>query len=223
MTTTNPLTVLFENDDLIVIDKPEGLAVIPTREAGAPCVIAILAATGMRPYVVHRLDKDVSGVLLVAKTPDMHRYLNARFESREVNKNYLAVTHGRIRKAQGRIQSRLRQFGSSRMGVDPKSGKASLTLYRVLETFGPYTMVSAHPVTGRRHQLRVHFYDIGHAIVGDGWYGDPEAQRGYPRLLLHARSVALTLPDGAHFRVTAPAPPSFTEAVATLRRAPAGR
>lgn len=216
------LPVLFENDELIALDKPEGLPVIPTREPGAPCVITMLAARGMRPYVVHRLDKDVSGVLLVAKTPAMHRHLNARFESREVHKNYVAVTHGKFRKPQGRILARLRQFGSHRMGVDPKSGKASLTLYRVLETFSKYSLVSAHPVTGRRHQLRVHFYDLGHAIVGDPWYGDPAVQQGYPRLMLHARSVALALPDGAPFRVTAPLPPSFTGALEALRRGRAG-
>lgn len=217
------LSVLFESDDLIAIDKPEGLPVIPTREPGAPCIIAMLAAGGMRPYVVHRIDKDASGVLLVAKNPAMHRYLNARFESRDVRKGYLAVTHGKFRKPQGRILARIRQFGSHRMGVDARSGKASLTHYRVLETFGKYSLVSAHPVTGRRHQLRVHFYDLGHAIVGDAWYGDPELQRGYPRLMLHARSVALALPDGAPLRVTSALPPTFTAAIETLRRTPAGR
>jgi RluA family pseudouridine synthase len=218
-----PLKFLFENDELLAIDKPEGLAVIPERDPKAPCVISMLAASGMRPYVVHRIDKDVSGVLLIAKTPAMHRWLNDRFESREVHKAYLAVTHGKFRKPQGRIQARIRQFGSHRMGVDPRSGKASLTLYRVLENFGRYSLVSAHPVTGRRHQLRVHFYDLGHAIVGDPWYGDPELQRDYPRLMLHARSVTLTLPDGAKFRVVADAPASFTGALAALRRTLGGR
>ena len=217
------LPVLFENDDLLAVDKPEGLPVIPTREPGAPCVIAMLAAGGMRPYVVHRIDKDASGVLLVAKTPAMHRYLNARFESRDVRKGYLLVTHGRLRKPQGRILARIRQFGSHRMGVDPKSGKASLTQYRVIEPLGKYDLVSAHPVTGRRHQLRVHFYDLGHAIVGDLWYGDPELQRAYPRLMLHARTVALALPDGKPLRVTAPPPASFRSALETLRQGRAGR
>ena len=217
------LPILFENDELLAVDKPEGLPVIPTREPGAPCVIAMLAAGGMRPYVVHRIDKDVSGVLLVAKTPAMHKHLNTRFESRDVRKQYLAVTHGTFRKPQGRILARIRQFGSHRMGVDPRSGKASLTQYRVIETLGKYSLVSAHPVTGRRHQLRVHFYDLGHAIVGDPWYGDPELQRGYPRLMLHARTVALALPDGALLRVTAPLPASFTTALEALRRTLAGR
>jgi RluA family pseudouridine synthase len=213
------LPILFENDGLLAIDKPEGLAVIPERDPKAPNVIAMLGEGGLRPYVVHRIDKDVSGVLLIAKTPEMHRYLNGRFESREVRKGYLAVVHGKLRKPQGRMMARIRQFGSNRMGVDPRSGKASLTHYRVLETFGGYSVVSAHPVTGRRHQLRVHFYDLGHAIVGDLWYGEPALQRDYPRLMLHARSVALVLPDGASFRVTAKAPPSFVGAVESLRRA----
>jgi len=212
------LPILFENDDLLAVDKPEGLAVIPERAPGAPCVMRLLEAErGGRLFVVHRIDKDVSGVLLVAKTAAAHRHLNGLFETRRVRKTYLAVVHGRIAVAQGRIAAPIRQFGSSRMGVDARAGKPSLTLYRVTGTFGRFTEVAAHPITGRRHQLRVHFYRLGHPIAGDLWYGEVELQRVCPRLMLHARSVALALPDGSPAHITAPPPASFAAALAALR------
>jgi RluA family pseudouridine synthase len=214
------LPILFENDDILAVDKPEGLAVIPERAPGAPCVMQQLeAARGGRLFVVHRIDKDVSGVLLVAKTAAAHRYLNGLFEARRVRKTYLAVVHGRVAAAQGRIAAPIRQFGSSRMGVDARAGKPSLTLYRVTGTFGRFTQVAAHPITGRRHQLRVHFYHLGHPIVGDPWYGEIEMQRACPRLMLHARSIALALPDGSPVHITAPPPASFAAALAALRAA----
>jgi RluA family pseudouridine synthase len=212
------LPILFENDDLLAIDKPEGLAVIPERAPGAPCVIQQLeAARNGRHFVVHRIDKDVSGVLLVAKTAAAHRYLNGLFEARHVRKTYLAILHGHVSAAQGRITAPIRQFGSSRMGVDTRAGKPSLTLYRVTETLARFTQVAAHPITGRRHQLRVHFYHLGHPIVGDHWYGEFEVQSAFPRLMLHARSIALALPDGSQVHITAPPPASFAAALAALR------
>jgi len=214
------LPILFENDEMLAIDKPEGLAVIPERAPGAPCVMQQLeAARGGRQYVVHRIDKDVSGVLLVAKTAAAHRYLNGLFEARRVRKTYLAVVHGHVGAAQGRVTAPIRQFGSSRMGVDTRNGKPSLTLYRVTGSFGRFTEVAAHPVTGRRHQLRVHFYHLGHPIVGDRWYGEVEVQRAFPRLMLHARSIALALPDGSTVHITSPPPATFKAALVELRAA----
>jgi RluA family pseudouridine synthase len=213
------LPILFEDDDLLAVDKPEGLAVIPERAPNAPCVMERLEAErGGRLFVVHRIDKDVSGVLLVAKNAAAHRHLNEQFEKRRVRKTYVAVVHGRLKATQGRIAAPLRQFGSARMGVDARAGKASLTLFRVTGALGRYTQVAAHPVTGRRHQLRVHFYHLGHPIVGDLWYGPIEEQRAFARLMLHARSVALTLPDGSPAHITAPPPASFTTALGALGR-----
>jgi tRNA pseudouridine32 synthase / 23S rRNA pseudouridine746 synthase len=213
------LSILFEDDDLLAVDKPEGLAVIPERAPGAPCVMERLEAErGGRLFVVHRIDKDVSGVLLVAKNAAAHRYLNGLFEKRQVRKTYVAVVHGRLTATQGRIAAPIRQFGSARMGVDARAGKPSLTLYRVTGALGRCTQVAAHPITGRRHQLRVHFYHLGHPIVGDLWYGPVEAQRDFPRLMLHARSVALALPDGSPAHITAPIPASYTAALGALGR-----
>jgi RluA family pseudouridine synthase len=213
--------ILFENDDLIAVDKPEGLAVIPERTRAAPCLMEILAArdTSARLYVVHRIDKDVSGVLLVAKSAAVHRELNRLFETRQVRKTYIGVVHGRLAASSGRITAPIRQFGSSRMGVDPRGGKPSVTTYRVTERRGSFTHVAIHPITGRRHQIRVHFYHLGHPIVGDPRYGDPKAQRAFPRLLLHARSISFRLGRGRPIRVTASLPVSFTDLAARLGQA----
>jgi RluA family pseudouridine synthase len=213
-------TVLFENADLIAVDKPEGLAVIPERKRAAPCLMEWLAArdSSARLFVVHRIDKDVSGVLLVAKSAQVHRELNRLFETRQVRKTYVGVVHGLLAASSGRITAPIRQFGSSRMGVDPRAGKPSVTTYRVTERRGPFTHVAIHPVTGRRHQIRVHFYSLGHPLVGDPRYGDPDVQRAYPRLLLHARMISFRLGSGRPIRITAPLPGSFTDLAARLGR-----
>ena len=216
-------TILFENEDLIAVDKPEGLAVIPERARAAPCLMEVLAARdpSTRLYVVHRIDKDVSGVLLVAKSPQVHKELNRLFETRQVRKTYIGVVHGRLEASSGRIAAPIRQFGSSRMGVDPRGGKPSVTTYRVTERRGSFTHVAIHPITGRRHQIRVHFYHLGHPIVGDPRYGDPEAQRAFPRLLLHARSISFRLGNDRPIRITASLPASFTDLTARLGQAEA--
>jgi RluA family pseudouridine synthase len=215
--------ILFENDDVLAVDKPEGLAVIPERARKSPCLMEMLAARdpGRKLFVVHRLDKDVSGVLLVAKSAAAHRYLNGLFEARRIRKTYIAIVHGRLAAAQGRIAAPIRQFGSSRMGVDARQGKACLTVWRSIGTVGSCTQVAVQPVTGRRHQIRVHFYSLGHPVVGDPWYGDPALQAGFPRLLLHARSVAFRLPDGMPVRIASPLPATFRETAARL--GPVGR
>jgi len=215
----NP-AILFEDDDLMAVDKPEGLAVIPERARTAPCLMEILAARdpAARLFVVHRIDKDVSGVLLVAKSADVHRQLNRLFETRQVRKTYVGVLHGLLAAPSGRITAPIRQFGSSRMGVDLRRGKPCLTFYRVTERIGAFSHVVIHPVTGRRHQIRVHFYHLGHPIVGDPRYGDPETQRSFPRLLLHARSISFRLGTGRTIRITAPLPASFTGLATLLAR-----
>ena len=115
---------------------------------------------------------------------------------REVQKVYLALVNGLVKRREGRIGEPLREFGSGRMGVDKENGKASLTRYRVREHFQAHTLLSVLPLTGRRHQIRVHLYSIGHPIVGDRRYGDRAAQSAYPRLMLHARAITLPMPTG---------------------------
>jgi 23S rRNA-/tRNA-specific pseudouridylate synthase len=134
--------------------------------------------------------------MLYALTADAHRWLNTAFERREVHKTYLAVTHGRLASDAGVIARPLREFGSGRMGVDDARGKPSETRYEVVQRTDRFSLVRAFPLTGRRHQIRVHLYSLGHPIVGDARYGDRALQRGYPRLMLAAVGLALRLPSG---------------------------
>lgn len=208
------LTTLFEDADVLAVDKPEGLASIPERDTTQESLLALLsAARHTKLYVVHRLDKEVSGVMLFAKNADAHKYLNEQFSHHSVQKSYLALVHGVIAQKGGTLDAPLRQFGSGRMGVDSKRGKESATTFQVLKRLNSYTLVEVHPVTGRRHQIRVHFYSLGYPIVGDLLYGEREIQRRFPRLMLHARRIECRLPSGRIGTIEAPIPESFTEVV----------
>ena len=212
------IPVIYEDADVLVVDKPAGVVTIPGYDREAHTLLERLTEqVGQKLFVVHRLDKEASGVILFAKQEEAHRHLSMAFEQRRVEKTYLAVAHGRLAQDRGVVEAPLRQFGSGRLGVDPKRGKASTTTYRVRERFGAYTRVEAHPVTGRRHQLRVHFYHLGHALVGDPKYGDLDVQARYPRLLLHAHKLAVPMPGGGDRTFIAPVPDSFQAVVEALR------
>ena len=204
------ISTLFENDDLVVVDKPEGLAAIPTRDGrGGSLFETLCQQRSERLYVVHRLDKDTSGVIAFARNAASHRWLNQQFESRAVQKTYRALVHGVVAAGMGTIDEPLRQFGSGRVGVDPKRGKASVTEFRVIERFASHTLVEAYPHTGRRHQIRVHLYDLGHPIVGDPLYGEKALQSCFPRLMLHALRLTLPASSGPPITVEAPISTSF--------------
>lgn len=192
---------------MLAVAKAEGVSSIPERDPRAPSVQrALEAERGEKLFVVHRLDKEVSGVLLFARDAATHRTLSMAFEHRRVHKTYLGLAHGAL-SGNLTIDKPIAEFGSGRMGVDDKRGKASRTEVRVVERFARQTLVEAHPITGRRHQLRVHFYAIGHALCGDPRYGERVEQARWPRLMLHA--LRLVLPDGA--TIECPPPASFQD------------
>jgi RluA family pseudouridine synthase len=214
--------LLHEDDDLIAVHKPEGLASIPERDLAIPSAQRLLEALrGERLWVVHRLDKEVSGALLFARNAAAHRSLSLSFERREVEKVYTLLVHGDLPPGEGVIDRPIAQFGSGRMGIDERRGKSSLTRYRALRGAGGYTLVEARPLTGRRHQLRVHFYSLGHPVVGDLRYGDRAKQSTFPRLMLHASRLSVPHPSGARLSVEAPLPPTFAEFLAQLNPPPA--
>ncbi|MCS6898329.1 MAG: RluA family pseudouridine synthase [Myxococcales bacterium] len=207
---TLPLALLHEDADLLAVYKPEGLSSIPERDITVPCLQRLLEARrGERLWVVHRLDKEVSGVLLFARNAAAHRALSLAFERREVEKFYTLLVHGSLVQREGEINLPIAQFGSGRMGVDERRGKPSLTRYTSLERPGGFTLVEAKPLTGRRHQLRVHFYSLGHPIVGDLRYGDRAKQATFPRLMLHARRLIVPHPTGSHLDLEVPTPSLF--------------
>ncbi|MEM1093837.1 MAG: RluA family pseudouridine synthase [Bacteroidota bacterium] len=202
-----PLTVLYSDSDAIVVDKPVGIATIPERDRAAPNVRHQLEAErGERLFVVHRLDKPVSGVLIFARHAHAHRHLNQQFAERHARKTYVALVGGHVEPASGRIDAPLRAYGSGRMGVDARRGKACRTRYEVVAQGDAHTRLLLFPETGRRHQLRVHCYHIGHPILGDLRYGDATAQAAYPRLFLHAHQLTVVLPSGKQPTLTSPMP-----------------
>lgn len=208
--------ILFEDGQVIVVDKPAGLASIPERTPGRESVLSLLKASRGRLYVVHRLDKEASGVMVFAKNASAHKSLNEQFSGRTVRKEYVALVHGRIDGERGVIDKPLRQFGSGRIGVDEQAGKDCVTEYQVTERFRDFTLVRAYPLTGRQHQIRVHFYSFGHPIVGDRLYGERSVQGKYPRLMLHAERLSFNLPTGERMTLEAPLPELFRKTLEGL-------
>jgi tRNA pseudouridine32 synthase/23S rRNA pseudouridine746 synthase len=214
--------VLFETDDFLAVDKPAG--VVSIAEAGKGGLPELLKDHfSGKIYPVHRLDRGASGVIVFAKNAAAHRHLNGEFDRRKVGKTYLALVDGTMAVSHGRISAPLREFGSGRMGVDPKRGKASSTEWKIAERLDGATLLRVHPATGRRHQIRVHLYHIGHPILGDLRYGDRARQESVPRLMLHALALDFALPSGERVCVEAPPPPSFEAVVAALRRPRTGK
>jgi len=209
--------ILYETDDFIAVSKPEG--VVSVAEAGQGGLPELLQPHYPgKLYPVHRLDRGASGVIVFAKNAAAHRHLNGEFDRREVRKTYLAAVDGVPESNRGKINAPIREFGSGRMGVDPKRGKPSSTEWKVAERLEGATLLRVSPATGRRHQIRVHLYHIGHPILGDLRYGDKARQERFPRLMLHALSLEFDLPSGERVTVEAPPPTSFEKVVASLRR-----
>ena len=211
------IRVLHESADFLAVDKPEGVVSIATAgRGGLPGLLAERFAG--RLFAVHRLDREASGVIVFARSAAAHRWLNGQFDRREVRKTYLALVHGAVGPNRGSINAPLREFGSGRMGVDPRRGKPSETEFKVVERLPAATLLRVHPLTGRRHQIRVHLYHIGHPIVGDLRYGDRALQSRSPRLMLHACEIIFRLQSGEAVTAAAPAPPTFDAVLAGFRK-----
>lgn len=186
-----PLAILHVDDALLVLDKPSGLLSVPGRGEGKQdCLASRVQAIYPEALTVHRLDMSTSGLIVMARGPEMQRKLNALFEGRQVEKRYVAIVAGRLEKDAGEIDlpmitdwpNRPRQM------IDFERGKPSLTRYRVLDydAARDRSRVALEPFTGRSHQLRLHMHAIGHPILGDELYGTQETLAASSRLLLHA-------------------------------------
>lgn len=207
---TNDLSILYENENIIAIDKPEGIASISENDNTIKTIHSSLEEKySQKIFIVHRIDKEVSGLILFAKNSRTHKYLNDQFAARSVKKNYLALVHGSLKENYARIDKPIREFGSGRMGVDEKKGKPSITDFCVVERFNNYSLLNISIITGRRHQIRVHLYSIGHPVVGDLRYGDRKIQEQYQRLMLHAQKIEFKLPGEKIMLVESPLPESF--------------
>ncbi|MGH2511435.1 MAG: RluA family pseudouridine synthase [Candidatus Limnocylindrales bacterium] len=242
-----PVVVVYEDADLLVVDKPSGLVVHPSpgHDSGTLVNALLGRAAGAeyggiagvrRPGIVHRLDRDTSGLLMVAKTDVAQAGLMAQLKARRVKKTYLALVQGSVAAAVGRIEAPI--------GRDPKlrtrmavvnDGRPSTTGYRVRERFAGWTLLELDLITGRTHQIRVHLDAIGHPIAGDPVYGTGTSRRGpdgLERLFLHAWRLEFTSPSrGDLVRVRAELPAELERALDRLRadetgpggRGPAGR
>jgi RluA family pseudouridine synthase len=210
ITQFHTIPILYEDEDLIAVDKPIKLASIPERNRENKSLLRLLSeARQQKLFVVHRLDKQVSGVILFAKNAETHRYLNRLFEQRKVHKTYLALVHGIIEEDRGTIDKPLRRFGSGRMGEDQEKGKPCITQYSVEKRCSGTTLLKVYPHTGRKHQIRAHFFSIGHPVVGDTLYGDKSLQKSYPRLMLHAHAIRFRSSAQVEISIESPNPEFF--------------
>jgi 23S rRNA pseudouridine1911/1915/1917 synthase len=226
-----PLTIVYEDDDLVVVDKQAGLVVHPGHGNTSGTLVHALLGRGtalapaggaLRPGIVHRLDKDTSGLLVVAKTDRAHRALAAAFASREVKKTYVALVAKTVRPAEGRIDAAIGRSTRDRtkMAVRVPRAKAATTIYRTLETLPGHTLLEIDLVTGRTHQIRVHLASKGNPVVGDARYGGAKrsSDASFGRLALHAARLAFRHPatgDELHF--SSPLPADFEAHLARLR------
>lgn len=227
-----PLTILFEDADLIVVDKPAGLVVHPAHgHRSGTLVNALLArypdliemtkqgaASADRPGIVHRLDQDTSGLIVVARTPVALLNLQRQFKARSVEKVYLALVHGRPEAQEGVIDVPLGRDPRHRQKIAPRSnGKAARTRFRVIESYSGYSLLEVDLETGRTHQIRVHLAWLGCAVVGDTVYGRRRNQLGLARHFLHAWRLCLQHPrTGEPLQFEAPLPEELQAILASL-------
>ncbi|OYT95893.1 MAG: 23S rRNA pseudouridine(955/2504/2580) synthase [Pseudomonas sp. PGPPP3] len=208
-------SIVFEDKALIVINKPAGIAV----HGGSGLNFGVIEAfRQLRPdakelELVHRLDRDTSGLLMIAKKRSMLRHLHAELRGDGVDKRYMALVRGHWATAKKQVNAPLLKNtlrSGERMVEVNEEGKEALTIFRVLRRFGEFaTLIEAKPVTGRTHQIRVHALHAGHAIAGDSKYGDEDFTReirdaGGKRLFLHAYALRVPLPDGGELQLEAP-------------------
>lgn len=196
---TEDFSLIYADPALLVVNKPSGLLSVPGRgEDKQDCLIHRVQRTYPDALIVHRLDCDTSGLIVIARGKAMHRSLSLMFQERQVDKRYVAVVDGRPQPARGKVELPLLVDWPNRPlhKVDFEHGKPSLTRYRVLrhDPVSDSSRVALVPETGRTHQLRVHMQAIGHVILGDALYADPVARAKAPRLLLHAECLAFRHP-----------------------------
>jgi 23S rRNA pseudouridine1911/1915/1917 synthase len=216
------LDILFEDDDLLVLNKPAGMVVHPGAGHHQHTLVNALLAhcknlSGIggkeRPGIVHRLDKETSGCLVVAKNDATHRELSRQFAARTMTKIYLALVAGTLRQTSGTIDKAIERHPvhRQRMSIARRQGRSAKTEYRVLRAGNGISLVECTLHTGRTHQIRVHLHDLGHPVLGDKLYGGKRAG-DFPRQMLHAWKLGFTHPRSSELlSLEAPVPRDFAE------------
>ncbi|HEQ3871560.1 TPA: RluA family pseudouridine synthase [Streptococcus pyogenes] len=223
-----PLDIIYEDDTLAIINKPQGMVVHPS--AGHPSGTMVNALMYhikdlssingvVRPGIVHRIDKDTSGLLMVAKTDAAHQALAEELKAKKSLRKYLAIVHGNLPNDRGMIEAPIGRSEKDRkkQAVTAK-GKEAVTRFTVLERFGDYSLVGLQLETGRTHQIRVHMAYIGHPVAGDPLYGPRKTLSGHGQFL-HAKTLGLTHPmTGKEMIFTVEAPEIFQKVLKLLRK-----
>lgn len=213
------MNILFADEHLLVLDKPAGIPVLPDGwEKDAPYLVKLLEGEFGKVFIVHRLDKTTSGVMVFARTAEAHRALNIQFENHEAEKVYHAILEGNPNWNEKVAKFPLRaDVGKKhRTAVDDRRGKPSETRFRILKRYQAGALVEAKPLTGRTHQIRVHAYALGHPLVGDVLYGASFTDL-ILRPALHAHSLAFAHPArGERLTFRAEAPEDFVSALERL-------
>jgi 23S rRNA pseudouridine1911/1915/1917 synthase len=205
-----PLDILYEDDRVVVVNKAQGMVVHPgagnrsgtlanallfRRQSRGPLPAG---SGGLRPGIVHRLDKDTSGVIIAAYDDEALTFLAGQFKDRSVRKTYAALVCGTPGESSGRMEGRIVRDPGDRkkfaLSADPGRGKPSLTLYRVVRSWGSHSLLLLRPRTGRTHQIRVHLRSLGCPILGDPLYGKRDSRFPLATLMLHAKSLSIVLP-----------------------------
>jgi 23S rRNA pseudouridine1911/1915/1917 synthase len=225
------LEILFENADVLVVNKPAGLLVHPTLASREPTLMdAVLKydpeIKGVggdlhRSGIVHRLDREASGVMVIARNDKAHRNLKDQFKNRQTEKHYTVLVLGKVAEGHGTINFPIaRSSTRSRMAARPLSqeGKEAITHYEVVKRFTTSTLLDVRIETGRTHQIRAHFFALGHPVAGDTLYLRRDLKPlKIDRLFLHARALAVTLPDGERQTFEAPLPDDLQTALGSLK------
>ena len=234
------IEILYENEELIILNKPAGLLVIPDRfDLSLPCLKQLMEQRLRRPlWVVHRLDRETSGVICMAKNEAAHRYLSGLFREHEVGKFYTGLVNGQVIPTSGRIETPLAPHPTVRgKMITAKKGKPSITEYEVVQQWPLYSLVKFRIHTGRTHQIRVHMQSVGHSLVCDPLYGDgkplflssikkkyrasgneEEERPLLSRVALHASRLQFTLENGEPLDVEAPLPKDLSACIRQLNK-----
>lgn len=226
-----PLDILYEDDYLLVVNKPKGMVVHPSAgHMEGTLVNAVLAHCGehlsgingvLRPGIVHRIDKDTTGALLVCKDDFVHRNLAEQLKEHSIKRRYRAVVCGNLKEDEGTVEGPIGRHPVERkkMAINYKNGKDAVTHYRVLERFGQYTYIECRLETGRTHQIRVHMASIGHPLLGDSVYGSSKNPWKLQGQTLHAMVLGFCHPViGEYMEFEAPLPEYFVKLLDKLRK-----
>ncbi len=218
-----PLSILYEDEDVLVVDKPKGMVVHPApgHYTGTLVNAVLYHCKGqlsgingvLRPGIVHRIDRDTTGSLIVCKTDHAHRAIAAQLKEHSLNRSYRAIVHGVLKEDEGTVNASIGrdEKDRKRMAVNEKNGKEAITHYRVLSRFQEYTYIECRLETGRTHQIRVHMTSIGHPLLGDEVYGARKTAFHLEGQTLHAYLLGFIHPtSGEYVEVTAPLPAYFS-------------